>query len=334
MNSQTLERLTFLNTGILVLLVWKVFVASDAPVQPSVESASILSTQPTAPLSRPNQVLPKDLPPASGGAQNYEELLLQTIEPLERAFAEHGEDIDLPTDEEFDAAIDTNRLDSEASQKVLTILQSGYERFNMPFPKLEIPTSRVSTMKTPQRNNAPENSVPPPFSEWLRRSTDTLLAELKTKKESSAGLVPTEQQLQSAIESDSPISEESRLVIDMLKNGYARLKIDFPEYGQSPESTEDSQTDKNEGSTSNSLQQQVSQQRIIKAYFEGQVQRLKLEAVGQSKVVDDKLPSDTQIETAVNSSSLKTDESKVVIAKIKECYEYLGLTFYSPPSGE
>ena len=334
MNSQIIERLTLLNTGILVLLVWKVFLASDEPVQPSVESASVLAAQSTAPLSRPNQVVPNDAPPASGGAQNYEELLLQTIEPLERAFAEHGEDIELPTDEQFEAAIGSNRLDSEASKTVLTILKSGYERFNMPFPKLEIPTSRVSTTQTPQRNDAPENTVPPPFGEWLRRSTDTLLAELKTKKESSAGLVPTEQQLQSAIESESPISDESRLVIDMLKNGYARLKIDFPEYGQSPESAKDFQADTNEGSSSKSMQQQVSQQRILKAYFEGQVQRLKLEAVGQSKVVDDKLPSETQIETAVNSSSLKTDESKVVIAKIKECYEYLGLTFYSPPSGE
>ena len=334
MNPQTLERLTLLNTGVLLLLVWKVFLTSDASVQPSVDSASLLVNKATTPLVRPRQVIPNELSPVSGGAKNYEELLLQTIEPLERAFAEHGEEIDLPTDEEFEAALVTNRLDSEASQKVLSILQSGYERFNMPFPKLKIPTSRVSTTKTPQRNNAPENTVPPPFGEWLRQSTDTLLAELQTKKESSAGLVPTEQQLQSAIESESLISEESRLVIDMLKNGYARLKLDFPEYGQSTESTEDSQTDTNDGSSSKSIQQQVSQQRILKAYFEGQVQRLKLEAVGQSKVVDDKLPSDTQIETAVNSSSLKTDESKVVIAKIKECYEYLGLTFYSPPSGE
>ena len=52
MNSQIIERLTLLNTGILVLLVWKVFLASDEPVQPSVESASVLAAQSTAPLSR------------------------------------------------------------------------------------------------------------------------------------------------------------------------------------------------------------------------------------------------------------------------------------------
>ena len=335
MKSQTLERLTFLNTGILLLLVWKVFFTSNEPSSSSVEAASVLANQAISPLERPNQVALNNIKPSGGGAKNYEELLLQTIEPLERAFSEHGEDLDLPTEAEFDAAVGTNRLDSEDSQKVLNILKSGYERFNMPFPQLKIPTSRISTTKTPQRNDAPENTLSPPFGEWLRRSTDTLLAELKDKKESSAGLVPTEQQLQDAIESSSTLSEESRLVIDMLKNGYARLKLDFPEYEQSTESTQDnSTTETGKDGGSKSKIQQVSQQRILRAYFEGQVQRLKLEATAQSKRVDDKLPSDSQIESAVNSSSLKTDDAKAVIAQIKNCYEHLGLTFYSPPSGE
>ncbi len=332
MTPKMIERLTVLNTILLIVVSWKVFFGSnnEPVIQPSLESASVLAQKSTQPLDRPASTAPKEVPPSGGGADNYEELLLQTIEPLERAYAEHGESVDLPTDAQLQSAIATNSLKSTESQEVLRMLEAGYQRFNMPFPKLEIPVPRTSANKAPKRNDAPENTSPPPFGEWIRRSTETLLTELKTKKESSAGLVPTEQELQAAISSGDPLSEESRLVIDMLKNGYARLKLDFPEYGQSQSTDVASTTDE----SSKSLRQQVSQQRILRAYFEGQVQRLKLEAATQSKSVDEALPSSESIDAAVNSGSLKTKQAQDVIQQIKACYETLGLTFYSPPTGE
>ena len=327
MKQETIERLTLFNTGMLIVLICKVFLFSDSPVE--YDEAS-LEQNPSASQNsiKIDYNAPPEMPPSSGGANNYEELLLQSIEPLERAYAEHGEDVLLPSEEQLQAAVKTNSLKSEESKVVLTILQQGYEKFNMPFPTLKIPASRISTSPGPQQNDAPENAQPPPFGEWLRRRSDTLTNELKSKKESPAGLVPTEQQIQAAVSTGDPRSEESRLVIDMLKNGYARLKINFPEYGQDPSQTETEQPE------SKSMRQKVSQQRILKAYFQGQVQRLKLEAAAQSTTVDDKLPSEEAIEQAVVSGSLKTEQSKVVVAQIEACYDHLGLTFYSPPTGD
>ena len=330
MKPETLERLTLLNTGLLVVLVWKVFVASDSPTDINTQSAEQFAQVQTNPLEKPSSNSSPDIPPDSGGANNYEELLLQSIEPLERAYAEHGENIKLPTDEQLQAAIKTNSLISEESKVVLQILKDGYEKFNMPFPRLEIPSSRVSTTTAPKQNNAPENAVPAPFGEWLRGTTDTLTEALKKNKESPAGLIPTEQELQAAVITGDPRSEESRLAIDMLKNGHARLKMEFPEYGQ----TSSKQTGDSSAKTSKTMRQKVSQQRILKAYFQGQVQRLKLEAAAQSATVDDKLPSEDAIEQAVVSGSLKTEQSKTVIAQIEACYNHLGLTFYSPPTGD
>ena len=327
MKPETIERLTLINTGLLVVLVCKVFIFSDSSVGRDVEFVEQQS-QSTSNPPKIDYNAPPETPPSNGGANNYEELLLQSIEPLERAYAEHGEDILLPSEEQLQAAVKTNSLKSEESKVVLTILQQGYEKFNMPFPTLKIPATRISTKSGPQKNDAPENALPPPFGEWLRRRADRLTAELKTKKESPAGLVPTEQQIQAAVSTGDPRSEESRLAIDMLKNGYARLQLDFTEYGQAPEKTETEQSD------SKSMRQKVSQQRILKAYFQGQVQRLKLEAAAQSTTVDDNLPSEEAIEQAVVSGSLKTEQSKVVIAQIEACYEQLGLTFYSPPTGD
>lgn len=330
MKTETVERLTLLNTGLLVVLVWKVFIASEPQRTTSLDSVAKQAQVNAKPLEKPDQPKPQEAPPSSSGAKNYEELLLQSIEPLERAYAEHGEEMAIPSEAQLQAAIQTNSLKSEESKVVLEILEKGYERFNMPFPKLEIPTSRQSGSVTPQKNNAPENTQPPPFGEWLRRTSENLMTELKDKKESAAGLVPTEQQLQAAVNTGDPRSEESRLAIDMLKNGYARLKLDFPEYGQSEDSTDG----QSEETDSKSMRQKVSQQRILKAYFQGQVQRLKLEATAKSTEIDTALPSDEDIEKAVVSGSLKTEQSKLVIAQIQSCYEQLGLTFYSPPTGD
>ena len=327
MKPETIERLTLLNTGLLVVLMCKVFFFSDSPEDYTGTSSD--QEQSTAQTSKKiDYNSPPETPPSNGGANNYEELLLQSIEPLERAYAEHGEDVLLPSEEQLQAAVKTNSLKSEESKVVLAILQQGYEKFNMPFPTLKIPATRISTSPGPQQNDAPENALPPPFGEWLRRKTDKLTKELKSKKESPAGLVPTEQQIQAAVTTGDPRSEESRLVIDMLKNGYARLQLDFTEYGQVPKQTD------TESSDSKSMRQKVSQQRILKAYFQGQVQRLKLEAAAQSTTVDDKLPSEDAIEQSVVSGSLKTEQSKTVIAQIEACYEQLGLTFYSPPTGD
>ena len=347
MNQETLERLTVLNTGLLVILVWRVFISSPEPAQLMSDElhqrATALQQQGGSPLEAPvkeQRPIPSmGEPLMGGGAQNYAELLTQTLEPLERAYAEHGEKGSMPSDEQLNAAIATNRLDSEESKVVLKILEAGYVRFNMPFPKLEIPTGRVGSGKTmvPEQHDAPENAEGPRLDEWLRRTTDTLATELKANKESPAGLVPTEQELQAAIESNSLISEESRLVVDMLKNGYARLKMDFPAYGVThSEVLEKTEASFEETSTeqSKSIRQQVSQQRILQAYFKGQLQRLRLEANSQNRNLEALLPTDAQVQAAVESGSLKTEEARMVIASIEQCYGELGLTFYSPPTGE
>ncbi len=328
MKSETIERLTLINTALLVVLIGKVFFFSDASVEDTGREMDQQSSSTSQTSKKIEYNSPPEPSPSSGGANNYEELLLQSIQPLERAYAEHGEEVLLPSEVQLQAAVKTNSLKSEESKVVLAILKQGYEKFNMPFPTLKIPSSRMSTNQGPQQNDAPENALPPPFGEWIRRKAERLTAELTSKKESPAGLVPTEQQIQAAVSSGDPRSEESRLAIDMLKNGYARIQLDFQDYGEPPRQMETEETD------SKSMRQKVSQQRILKAYFQGQVQRLKLEASAQSTTVDDKLPSDEAIEQAVVSGSLKTEQSKVVITQIEACYKQLGLTFYSPPTGD
>jgi hypothetical protein len=139
------------------------------------------------------------------------------------------------------------------------------------------------------------------------------------------GLIPSEQEMQAAIDSKDPLSTESRLVIDMLKNAYARMKVEFPELGKTQSSTTES---------SKSMQQKISQKRILTAYFQGQLQRLRLEASAQDTSVDKELPSEELITEAIESGTLQSEPSKSALSKIEICYTKLGLTFYRPPTDE
>lgn len=326
MNQTTLERLTLINTGLLVIVVWKVFFAVDNSSS-SIHTMSVEPIKKVEPLTKPGEPS-RNAPRSGGGAQNYAELLEQTIEPLERAFAEHGEEPVLPSDEQLAAAIATNDLRSEPSKKVLEMLDAGYSQYNMPFPKLEIPAgdNRAVSAVAPVQNEAPENQQLPNYGEWLRRTADNLDKVIREKKEARTGLIPTEQELQAAVESGDPLSEQSRLAIDMLKNGYARFKMDFPSYGTSEKNTATTQD------VSKSVQQKVSQKRILKAYFQGQVQRLTTEANSKSIDITADLPQQEQVDQAVESGTLQSEPSKQVLEKIEGCYTKLGLTFYRPPS--
>ena len=57
MKPETVERLTLLNTGLLVVLVWKVFIASDSPTEIHTQSAEQFAQVETTPLEKPEVIL-------------------------------------------------------------------------------------------------------------------------------------------------------------------------------------------------------------------------------------------------------------------------------------
>ena len=103
--------------------------------------------------------------------------------------------------------------------------------------------------------------------------------------------------------------------------------------GEVQQATDGTQSENvsNSEETNTSGQPSDSEKQILKAYFQGQLQRLKLESNSKSIDIAEKKPSDQEIDTAVNTGSLNSEESQAVIDKIKDCYDLLGLTFYAPP---
>ena len=90
--------------------------------------------------------------------------------------------------------------------------------------------------------------------------------------------------------------------------------MEFPSYGTSEKNTATTQD------VSKSVQQKVSQKRILKAYFQGQVQRLTTEANSKSIDITADLPQQEQVDQAVESGTRQSEPSKQVLEKIEGCY--------------
>ena len=112
-------------------------------------------------------------------------------------------------------------------------------------------------------------------------------------------------------------SEETRWIIDMLKNGYARMGLDFPE----PDGT---------AGASSGGSADPGEQEVLRAYFEANVQRLKLMAGKQGVEVADVLPDAAVIDAAVASGDISSEAARPALDQLKAGYERVGLEFREP----
>ena len=307
LSRDTIEKITIANTiGIVVLLFRSFWPMEDiSGIQPPQQQNSRIIQQTMQPLmQKPTE-----------GAKDFAGLLQQTIDPLKQASIDHGQHVDLPTEEEMARAIQSNSLTSSETLVVLEKLQDGYAMYNMPFPSLRMPEQRNDTQPIPQ--SAVENTQEVPMEEWLRQIIATIQKEIEAKNESQLGLIPTEQEIQDALRSNSLTSTEMRLVMDMLQNACARYHIDFVPYGSSVPIQQDQLPN-------------VDQGKILQAYFSGQIQRLRLESANQHIDISSTMPSEALVDKAIETASLKSEESLQVLQALENTYKLLGLQFYRP----
>lgn len=307
LSTSTIEKITIANSiGIGILLFRSFWPMEDiSSIQPPQQQNSRIPQQTMQPfMSKPTE-----------SAKDFAGLLQQTIDPLKQASIDHGQNIELPTEQEMALAIQSNSLTSPETLVVLEKLQDGYAMYNMPFPSLRMPEQRSDTQPIPQ--SATENTQEVPVEEWIRQTIATLRKEIQAKKESQLGLIPTEQEIQAALRSNSLTSTEMRLVMDMLQNACARYHIAFVPYGSSVP-TQQEQLPK------------VDQRKILQAYFSGQIQRLRLESTNQKIDISSTMPSEELVDKAIETASLNSEESLQVLQALENTYKLLGLQFYRP----
>jgi len=174
-------------------------------------------------------------PPPPGTTEDpVATFLSATLDPLARAAKDQGVDPAqiVPTEAEIDTARASGSLTSEASQRVLEKMKTGYARFNMPFPevRLQVSTPPGAGPGTPDRpvasGNAPRKEI---LRAYFAVTRDRLVRGARAKDIDVNDCLPDEASVQAAIESGAVSSEAAHAVIDKLREGYKRVGLAFPE---------------------------------------------------------------------------------------------------------
>ncbi len=254
-----------------------------------------------------------------------EGLFLDIMEPVKRAALDHQADpaLFLPSDDELSKAIASNSLESKESVAVLEKLRKGYSEYNMPFPSLSAPPP-------PSDPTQPESismGDPKEIEAWIKPTIQRLKDESKARDNVDiSAFLPSNDEVKQAIESGSFETPVFVRVREKIEKGYQELQVPFPTPGQ-PQTAPDQP---NAPMTQGNTQETVAEQQIINAYFQGQLQRIKLESKKQDKDVSDCFPSAQDIQTAVQTGSISSEKSLSVIASLEGCYKSLDIPFHPP----
>ncbi|MFT5686574.1 MAG: hypothetical protein ACI8RZ_007530 [Myxococcota bacterium] len=320
LSAANLSRLTVLNTGMLAvntLLLVGLLLRGGSPTP----ATSPATTAPQTTSSAVQEPRPMSTAPGGPTLEGVAGFIEATVSPLSDAASDHGvtDPAILPSDAEIAAAVDSDSLESAETLLVIEKLKAGYSQFNMPFPEIKIPGPPGTE---PSQGTAPSSSGTdqgPEIQAWATPTIAHLREVLSEKGESEAGLIPTDDEVAAAVASGRIDSEETRWVIDTLKNGYARLDLPFPELGETGASSEPTERAASSG-----------EQEVLRAYFEANMQRLELMASKQGVEVSDVLPEQAVIEAAVSSGDISSDAARPALDQLRAGYERVGLEFREP----
>ena len=291
----------------------------DRDVLPSVSTTGVVDStsiaEPTKNISRaPRKKI-----------NGIEGLFLDIMEPVKRAALDHQADpaIFLPSEGELSQAIASNSLDSKESLLILGKLEKGYIEYNMPFPSLSAPPP-------PSNPTDPElvsTGDPKEIEAWLKPTIERLKDESKARGNVDISeFVPSKEEQTQAIQSGSFEAPAFVRVRDSIERGYQNFQLPFPTPGQAKTAPQEP----NSPTTQGNVQENVAEQQIINAYFQGQLQRIKLESKKQEKDVSDCFPSSQEIKEAVQTGSISSERSLSVISSLEKCYQSLDIPFHPP----
>ena len=290
---------------------------------------------------------------------DFSALLEATVEPLRVAASDHQEDGQnyLPTDDELAAATASKSLESPETQLVLKKLEAGYAQYNMPFPSLKLPSNpgaNDGSLATQQGGvTPPEPTIPPGVESgkdspavrsYMLPTIERLQTEINAKGISGDAYLPSEAELSAAINSGTFVSPETEAVLTKLRQGFNDCEIDFPEPGSiEVGETAPPPTEPTEGETNQAEDRPQSEKRdgdfaqqeiIVRAYFEGQIQRIKMLSEQAGEDLSSLIPSDSEIQQAAQTGKIESPESQAAIEKLASAYAALNQPFNPPISSQ
>ena len=312
---------TLLNTALLVGCTVYLLV-NGAPKSVQAPTTTAIAVEEIEPVSEPPKQISRGPRKKIDGIEG---LFLDIMDPVKRAALDHQADpaLYLPSDEELSKAIASNSLDSSESVVVLDKLKKGYAEYNMPFPSLSAPPPPSD----PTQPEPVSSGDPKELEAWMKPTIQRLKDESKARGDVDiSSFLPSDDEMKQAIESGSFEAPVFVRVREKIERGYQELQVPFPTPGQ----PQTAPGEPNAPTAQSSTQEMVAEQQIINAYFQGQLQRIKLESKKQDKDVSDCFPSSADMKKAVQTGSISSEESLAVISSLEGCYKSLDIPFHPP----
>ena len=184
-----------------------------------------------------------------------------------------------------------------------------------------LPTGAGTSVQTTDgMGGVPQNrSYVPTVKEVFSDLEAPLIESLLRRELHPKDVLPQKEELARAIATKSIHSKESQEMLKRYEELYIEYELPFPALNPSrPASTEEEQANTK------------AEEKIISAYFQGQMLRIAKAANTQDVRIQDLIPTPQEIEDASKSGSISSPESKLAIKKIQETYERLNIPFHPP----
>ena len=192
----------------------------------------------------------------------------------------------------------------------------GYLAYHHPSSTDSIPQNASTSTQAPKEQPTPSRDMPS-FTQIFHDLEEPLQEIAIQKGINPSTLLPSNEELKAAVESNDIRSDASQNVLSIYKKSYELHEIPYPALTQ------------NEQDVSEQPAQKAGEQ-IIKAYFQGQMMRLTRAANKQNKEIDAFLPTNEEIQEAATSGDIASPPAQKAIKKIQQAFEELGLPFHPP----
>jgi hypothetical protein len=163
----------------------------------------------------------------------------------------------------------------------------------------------------------------------------------------ATALMPTDEELQAAIESGSLESAASLVVLEKLRAGYLKVNMPFPDLsvpsvpvaptpalpsGAAQGAAASSAAPSSGGAGTGSLASggDASSRDLLGAYFDIMVERIQQHAAKQGNGAELALPSSQEIQEAVATGDIASPQAQAIVSALRTQYEAQGLTFPEP----
>ena len=192
------------------------------------------------------------------------------------------------------------------------------------------PEPIIDTNLTKTERDTPKNSI---IEAYLNGEIRKLQNAVQQSTVSIETYLPSEEEIEKSINSGDLSTAESKIVLEKIQRCYEELHLKYVSFSANTESEKTpTEIQRKQPVQEDTPKTQVStnQSQVMEAFFASEIRKMYRLAEMQNKNITDCLPTDAQVEMAIQSGNFSTKEGTIVLDLIQTCYDKFGMIFVTP----